>query len=62
MSSALPAAQRMSDPHVAPDGPAVFLEPLQERREAGLAFGIGRSQGHQHADAPHPLRLLRVGR
>ena len=28
------------DPHVAADGPARLLQPLQERRDAGLRFGI----------------------
>ena len=33
-----------------------------ERREAGLCFRIIRGQVHEHADAPHPLGLLRVRR
>jgi hypothetical protein len=35
---------------------------LQERADAGLSFRIVRSRGHEHADAPHPLALLRAGR
>src|SRR6516165_8613384 len=33
-----------------------------ERREAGLCFRIIRSEWHEHADAPHPLDLLRARR
>ena len=33
------------DPHVAAVGPAQFLQPLQERRDAGLAFRIVRGAG-----------------
>jgi len=29
---------------------------------AGLSFRIVRSRAHQHADAPHPIRLLRSRR
>jgi hypothetical protein len=33
-----------------------------ERCDAGLSFRIIRSRVHEHADAPHPLRLLRARR
>src|SRR5215471_6763988 len=33
-----------------------------ERRDPGLSFRIVRARGHQHADAPHPLALLRARR
>lgn len=46
------------DPHVAPDDPAQFLQPLKERREAGLIFRIVRRLGHEHADTPDAIRLL----
>ena len=62
MSSALPRGPASVDPHVAADGPAQLLQPLQERREAGLTFRIVRGRGHEHADAPHPLGLLRARR
>ena len=62
MRSASPAPQRVVDPHVAAVGPAQLLQPLQERREAGLSFRIVRGQAHEHADAPHPLGLLRARR
>jgi hypothetical protein len=32
---------------------------LQKRRVAGLVFWIVRHSRHEHADAPHPLALLR---
>jgi hypothetical protein len=35
--------------------------PLQERPDAGLKFRIVRGCGQQHADAPHPVGLLRAG-
>ena len=62
MSSALPAAQRVSIRTLRPIGPAQLLQPLQERRDAGLTFRIVRGCGHEHADAPHPLGLLRARR
>ena len=55
-------APAIVDPHVAAVGPAQFLQPLQERRDAGLSFRIVRGQVHEHADAPHPLALLRARR
>jgi hypothetical protein len=45
---------------VAADGPAQFLQTLCERREAGRVLRIVHGRGHQHADAPHPLALLRA--
>src|SRR5262249_10503085 len=38
------------------------LQPLGERREAGASFRIVRAPIHEHADAPHPLALLRTRR
>jgi hypothetical protein len=46
------------DPHVAPHDPTQLLKALAERRYAGLCFRIVRS--HEHADAPHPIELLRA--
>ena len=43
-------------------GPAQLRQPLQERPEAGLKFRIVRGCGQEHADAPHPLGLLRAHR
>ena len=50
------------DPHVAADGPAQLRQPLQERPDPGLKFRIVRGCGQEHADAPHPLGLLRARR
>jgi hypothetical protein len=35
-----------------------FLQPLQERCEAGLPFRIACASAHEHADAPLSFRLL----
>jgi hypothetical protein len=43
-------------------GPAQLLQPLQERRDAGLSFRIVRGQVHKHADPTRPLALLRPRR
>jgi hypothetical protein len=37
-----------------------LLQTLQERRHAGLIFGVVGGAGHEHTDAPHPLWLLRA--
>jgi hypothetical protein len=50
------------DTHVTADRPARFLQSSQERREARLSFHIVRREIHEHADAPHPLPLLRARR
>jgi hypothetical protein len=50
------------DPQVAAVGPAQLRQALQKRRHAGLIFRIIRGRGHQHADAPDPLALLRACR
>src|SRR5262245_41549296 len=50
------------DAHVPAVGPAKFLQPLHERREAGLTFRIARGQRMEHAYAPYPLALLRARR
>jgi hypothetical protein len=39
-----------------------LLEPLQERPDASLKFRVVRGCGQEHADAPHPLTLLRARR
>src|SRR5262249_1691051 len=50
------------DAHVAADGPARFLQTLQECREAGLSLRIFPGEIHQHPDAPHALAPLRARR
>jgi hypothetical protein len=39
-----------------------LLQPLQERRTACLPDRVVRSRAHEHADAAHPLALLRARR
>src|SRR5215467_1670173 len=39
-----------------------LLQPLQERCVAGLPFRIVLDQVREHADAPHPVGLLRTCR
>ena len=36
------------------------MQPLQEACEASLFFGIARGPAHEHADATHPVNLLRA--
>ena len=48
------------DVHVAALAPSQLLQALLERRDAGLIVRVVGGRGHQHADAPHPLRLLRA--
>src|SRR5215468_4955785 len=50
------------DADVAAVEPAQLREPLEERRYAGLKLRIISGAGHQHADAPHALALLRARR
>src|SRR5262249_3265472 len=56
------AAPAVVDAHIAPDDPAQFAEPLQQRCVAGLSFGIVRHPRHKHTDAANTLRLLRARR
>src|SRR4029450_1037189 len=58
----IPCGPAVLDPQVATDSPAPFLQPLQKRANASLSFRIVRGQMHEHADAPHPLALLRSRR
>jgi hypothetical protein len=48
------------DARVAADRPSRFLQPLEECRKAGLPFRVVCSPIHEHANAPHPLSLLRA--
>src|SRR5262249_475884 len=50
------------DPHVAADCPAQFREPLGKRHNASLRFRVVCGEVHEHANAPHPPRLLRARR
>jgi hypothetical protein len=46
------------DQHVATRFPAQFLEPALKRHDASLRPGIVLADAHEHADPPHPARLL----
>ena len=46
------------DTHIVADLPTCPLQPLQECREPGLHLWLVRTYVHEHADSPHPLRLL----
>src|SRR5262245_38365969 len=48
------------DPQIAALEPAQFLETLQERSMANQSLGIILGEIREHADAPHPLALLRA--
>ena len=48
------------DAHVVADGPTQLRQRLQERPDPGLKFRIVCGCRQQHADAPHPLALLRA--
>ena len=62
MSVGIARAPAIVDPHVAADRSSPIAAALQERADAGLCFRIVRGCGHEHADAPHPLALLRARR
>jgi hypothetical protein len=49
-------------PHVAVIVPTQVRKRLSERRVAMLPLRIVFVELHEHADAPHPLGLLRAGR
>jgi hypothetical protein len=50
----------MFDLQVLAYGPAQLRQRLREGSVADLRFRIVRGQVRKHADAPHPLALLRV--
>src|SRR5437660_546816 len=45
---------------VAADDPAQLLQPLHKRCTASPHLGVVRARVREHADAPHPLALLRA--
>jgi hypothetical protein len=47
-------------PHVAAIGPTQVRKRFRERRKANLLLGIIFVARHEHADAPHPVSLLRT--
>ena len=60
MSAALAVAQRLSIRTLRPMVQPNCCQPLQERPNTGLKLRIVRRCGQEHADAPHPLGLLRA--
>src|SRR5262249_13234906 len=60
--SAPPAPQTVAMRGVAAAEPPKSREPLREGCHASLSFAVVRSIRQQHADAPHPLGLLRARR
>jgi hypothetical protein len=46
--------------YVARVPPAELLEPFTECSDPSLSFRVALTIGHQHADPPHPLALLRA--
>jgi hypothetical protein len=54
------ATPSIVDPHVVADSPTQLLQPLMESCETRLSFSIIGNGIHQHANAPHPLGLLRA--
>jgi hypothetical protein len=62
MAFGVVATPSIVDPHVVADSPAQLLQSLMESCEARLSFSIIGDGVHEHADPPHPLRLLRAGR
>jgi hypothetical protein len=55
-------APAVLDLDVAPVAPAEFLQRSGERGHEGWPGRIALGNAHEHADAPRPLALLRVGR
>jgi hypothetical protein len=52
----------MLEPDVAALRPAELQKPLAQRRDPRQSFRIILEVRHQHANAPHPLALLRACR
>src|SRR5262249_54146609 len=50
------------DANIAALDPARLRQRLRERQDAGLLCWIVRRKGREHANAPHPIRLLRTCR
>src|SRR6516225_10046958 len=50
------------DVDIAAFRPSTLFQPLPECRKASLAFRIVLGERDEHADAPHPLALLRARR
>ena len=53
-------APAVVETEVLPQRPTGLLQRLSESCEPGLSFRVVRREWREHADAPHPLALLRV--
>ena len=62
MSAASPRGPAIVDPHVAADGPAQLLPAPAGTPRGGPAHPDRPRLQAEHADAPHPLALLRARR
>ena len=62
MRSGSPAPQRMSMRTLRPSIQPDCRQRLGDRQDAPLRCRIVCREGHEHADAPHPLALLRARR
>ena len=62
IAAGIARAPAIVEAHVASVGPAQFLQPLQERSDAGQRFRIVGGEVHEHADPSHRARLLRPRR
>jgi hypothetical protein len=56
------AGEPIIEPDIAALVPAEVLEALPEGRKVGLPDLIVLGESHDHADPPHPIRLLRARR
>src|SRR5262249_22836998 len=56
------ASPTIVDPDIASSDPAQVWEALQQRCDIALSWRIPLGVSHEHADAPHPLGLLRPPR
>jgi hypothetical protein len=60
LSSGFAPGPRKSMRQIAAVGPAQLLQALHKDAHEGLFVGIVGGEWYQHADAAHPIRLLRV--
>src|SRR5262249_14830605 len=58
----LAVAPAIVDAEVLPDGPTQLLQALRKGRQTAMSFRIICSEWREHADAAHPLALLRARR
>src|SRR5262249_53514193 len=58
----LAVAPAIVDAEVLPNGPTQLLQALRKSRQTAVSFRIICSEWREHADAAHPLALLRARR